>query len=80
MAKAVQRRAARILTLNYSRPSWALMRVSRHCLTSPFWRLTIELTLDDVDEDDDNVHAFEIDDAKIDVGRSIVPPPAFDSS
>lgn len=56
------------------------MRVSRHCLTSPFWRLTIELTLDDVDEDDDNVHAFEIDDAKIDVGRSIVPPPAFDSS
>lgn len=26
--------------------------------------------LDDVDEDDDNVHAFEIDDAKIDVRRS----------
>lgn len=24
---------------------------------------------DEIDEDDDNVHAFEIDDAKIDVSR-----------
>jgi hypothetical protein len=29
--------------------------------------LTYEL-LDEIDEDDENVHAFEIDDAKIDVG------------
>ena len=28
---------------------------------------------DEVDEDDDNVHAFEIDDAKIDVSVGLVP-------
>jgi hypothetical protein len=28
--------------------------------------------LDEIDEDDENVHAFEIDDAKIDVRRRIV--------
>jgi hypothetical protein len=29
--------------------------------------LTDVFTLDEIDEDDDNVHAFEINDAKIDV-------------
>jgi DNA excision repair protein ERCC-3 len=33
--------------------------------------LLIALALDEIDEDDDNVHAFEIDDAKIDVSSRI---------
>jgi DNA excision repair protein ERCC-3 len=33
--------------------------------------LLISLALDEIDEDDDNVHAFEIDDAKIDVSSKI---------
>jgi len=29
--------------------------------------------LDEIDEDDENVHAFEINDAKIDVQTSLIP-------
>ena len=29
--------------------------------------INLRVTSDEIDEDDDNVHAFEIDDAKIDV-------------
>lgn len=40
-------------------------------------RVDESFPLDEVDEDDDNVHSFEIDDAKIDVGLSLISRSSF---